>query len=902
MGNEKEKLEAKKNFTVSLITAAKTRWSEYVPTREEVDALAVNLAKVLGLDEGDAISCAKEAYYEIDSRMGLGVSLVDPEATYDKEWVYKRKDIEWFYSDAYEKHLKKEKWSPTVVQSLSDVGTKILCHLQDPTSPGVWDRRGLVIGHVQSGKTANYLGLVAKAADAGYKFIIVIAGVHNNLRRQTQERVDEGFVGRTKYEESWKTVGVGHGFDNDEHPIPLTNIYSDFNKRTADDSGWTINNYKNPVVLVIKKNVSTLKSLYRWLDELNTKGRGRISDVPMLMIDDEADNASINTKKEDNDPTQTNRRIREILSLFDKSCYVGYTATPFANIFINPDAYGDEQIREELFPRDFIYCLDAPTTYFGPDRVFLDDESSDRILETIDDAENYIPFVHKKDFDVLDLPPSLYRAIRQFVVVKSIRKLRGQDEKHCSMLVNVSRFVDVQALVRTHINVYLKKLKDAIKANYLMPDAVSQENENMDQLKKVFEADFGDVDVTWEELKPALYDAADSIRTFVVNSKSDEPLDYKKYERDDHGLTAIAVGGLSLSRGLTIEGLCISYMYRNTRMSDTLMQMGRWFGYRTGYDDLCKVHLPQDSINWYSRIAISSEDLRDQIIQMRRDKLSPKVFGLYVMSHPDTLLVTAANKMRSAESITVRQNYSEKAVESESLPNNKSINELNQDLIIRYWRDGFGKVGNVFFPSKEGKGWYQSDIDTKQIVTFLNNFHCTSRTLEKRNFSVKYLNSIINKFPLSDVALVSEKDGFLEHDYYLHPRERSATYVKEEDAWRVNQGRVGGRHEHYGLSPEQMAAAMTQAVLDAEAKGKKIKRPADRYYRVERNKPLLMIYNLKLVDGEKENNSVPAFVLSFPRVDYFHTVSVVANRVFLEKSIGVDLDTLIQDEVEDDDG
>ena len=131
----------------------------------------------------------------------------------------------------------------------------------------------------------------------------------------------------------------------------------------------------------------------------------------MLMIDDEADNASINTKKEDNDPTQTNRRIREILSLFDKSCYVGYTATPFANIFINPDAYGDEQLRGELFPREFIYCLDAPTTYFGPDRVFLDDDSSDRILETIEDAENYIPFVHKKDFDVLDLPPSLYLSL-----------------------------------------------------------------------------------------------------------------------------------------------------------------------------------------------------------------------------------------------------------------------------------------------------------------------------------------------------------------------------------------------------------------------------------------------------------------------------------------------------------
>ncbi|OOE40046.1 endonuclease [Salinivibrio kushneri] len=899
MENEKENLEAKKNFTVSLITAAKTRWSEYVPKREEVDALAVDLAKVLGLDEGDAISCAKEAYYEIDSRMGLGVSLVDPEATHDKEWVYKRKDIEWYYSDAYEKHLKKEKWSPTVVQSLSDVGTKILGHLQDPTSPGVWDRRGLVIGHVQSGKTANYLGLVAKAADAGYKFIIVIAGVHNNLRKQTQERVDEGFVGRTRVEDKWKIVGVGH--DDYPHPATLTNIYADFNKRTADHSGWSINDFSQPVILVIKKNVSTLKSLHRWLDELNSKGHGKIKDVPMLMIDDEADNASINTKKEDTDPTQTNRRIREILSLFDKSCYVGYTATPFANIFINPDAYGDEQLREELFPRDFIYCLDAPTTYFGPDRVFLDEDSSDRILETIDDAENYIPFVHKKDFDVQDLPPSLYRAIRQFVVVKAIRKIRRQDEKHCSMLVNVSRFVDVQKLVRTHISVYLKKLKEAIKANYLMPDSVSQKNENMEKLKQVFEAGFNDADVSWEELKRALYDAVESIRTFVVNSKSDEPLDYKKYERDGHGLTAIAVGGLSLSRGLTIEGLCISYMYRNTRMYDTLMQMGRWFGYRSGYDDLCRVHLPQDSIDWYSHIAISSEDLRDQVIQMRLDGLSPKDFGLYVMSHPDTLLVTAANKMRSAESITVRQNYSEKAVESDILPNERSINDFNQRLIAEYWKENFGVEDRKILPTVGGKGWYLGDVDTNKIVEFLNQFKCSPKTSEKRNFALKYLNSIINKYACSDVALVSEKPGTLEHDYTLSPRTRRATFVKGESNWRVNQARVGGRHEHYGLSQEQRDAAMEKAVADAKEKGRDIKKPADRYYRVERNKPLLIIYNLNLVDGDNENVSVPAFVLSFPKVDYFHTVSVVANRVYLEKSIGIDLDTLIQDEVEDDD-
>ncbi|OOE88911.1 Z1 domain-containing protein [Salinivibrio sharmensis] len=902
MRNEKKKFEANKVFISALINTAKGKWEEYIPTREEVDELAINLAEMMGLQELDVLSLAKEAYYEIDSKMGVGVSLVDPEAVHDDEWVYKRKDIKkWLYSDAYEKYLRDKGWSPTVVQSLSDVGTKILGHLQDPTSPGVWDRRGLVIGHVQSGKTANYLGLVTKAADAGYKFIIVIAGSQNNLRKQTQERFDEGFIGRTKNGESWQEVGVGLSFDEINFPVSVTNVYSDFDKKTADISGWSLGSRSQPVVMVIKKEHNILRNLKQWLEDLNTK-ESRTVRVPMLMIDDESDYASINTKKNSDETTTINKGIREILNLFDKSAYVAYTATPFANIFINPDAYGgDQDLQDDLFPRDFIYCLDAPTTYFGPDRVFLDDESSERILETIDDAKNYIHLGHKKDFDVLELPPSLYRAIRQFVLVKAIRKVRGQDEKHCSMLVNVSRFVDVQKSVRAHISVYLKKMKVAIKANYLMPDSVSQKNEYMDQLKQTFEADYWDADVSWKELKCTLYDAAESIRTFVVNSKSDEPLDYKKYERDGHGLTAIAVGGLSLSRGLTIEGLCISYMYRNTRMYDTLMQMGRWFGYRTGYDDLCKVHLPHDSIDWYSHIAISSEDLRDQVIQMRLDGLSPRDFGLYVMSHPDTLLVTASNKMRSAENITVRQSYSEKAIESDTLPDDRELNDFNQSLIIKYWKENFGVKDREVLPNEGGKGWYIGDVDTKIIIEFLNQFKCSPKTQEKRNFALKYLKSIVKKYPLSDVALVSEKYGLLEHDYTLSPRTRSATYVKEDKSWRVNQARVGGRHEHYGLSQEQKNAAMEKAVADAKEKGKEIKRPSDRYYRVERNKPLLIVYNLNLVDGENENLAVPAFVLSFPKVDYSHTVSVVANRVYLEKSIGIDLDSLIQDEAEGED-
>ena len=875
MGNEKEILEVQESFIIGLMNMAKFRWPKHVPTRDEIIDLAISLAKDSEL-EPHARRLAEEAYFVIDSRMGLGVSLVDPKATHDKDWVYKRENIEWYYSGAYEKHLRNEGWSPYGVQDLSDVGTKILGHLQDPTSTGEWDRRGLVIGHVQSGKTANYMGLVAKAADAGYKFIIVIAGVHNNLRKQTQERVDEGFVGRTRVEDKWKIVGVGH--DDYPHPATLTNIYADFNKKTADHSGWSINDFSKPVILVIKKNVSTLKSLHRWLDDLNSKGHGKIKDVPMLMIDDEADNASINTKKEDTDPTQTNRRIREILSLFDKSCYVGYTATPFANIFINPDAYGDEKLREELFPRDFIYCLDAPPTYFGPDRVFLDDESSDRILETIDDAENYIPFVHKKDFDIQDLPPSLYRAIRQFVVVKAIRKLRGQNEKHCSMLVNVSRFVYVQSLIRTHINVYLKRLKDAIKANYLMPDSVSQKNENMDQLKQVFEDDFWDAGVSWEELKRALYDAAESIRTFVVNSNSDEPLDYKKYERDGHTLTAIAVGGLSLSRGLTIEGLCISYMYRNTRMYDTLMQMGRWFGYRSGYEDLCRVHLSRDSIDWYSHIAESSDDLREQIKQMRRDGLSPKKFGLYVLDHPDRLLVTAANKMRAGEKRTFKHNFSGRLVESYILSNDDDISSENRDLVKSYWETGFGKGSSCI--EDTDKGWIVRDVDLNQVAEFLNSFRVHESFLERKSAVVTYIKSIYAQFSFADVLLISMKKVEDNAEGLLGAQLRKSAEPKEGGYWRLAKDRLASRgDEKLGLNDSQKQAAKDLAAESG-------KNPSDFHYRTIRKKPLLMVHALNLGEGENSKENVPAFGISFPPGDYSEGVSVVANSVWVDQLHG----------------
>jgi len=867
--NEKEK-----GLIRALITAFEGQ--EDIPRKADIESRARQLAPLLGYD-GDLRLAVEEAMIAIDTWMGAGVSLVDNEAYHDEEWVYKR-DIEWTYSDAYEGYLRGEKWQPSLVQKLSDVGSKILGQLQDPTSEGSWNRRGLVIGHVQSGKTANYMGVIAKAADAGYKFIIVIAGIHNNLRKQTQERIDEGFIGRSSDPENRVAIGVGR---NHDYPCPatLTNINEDFSKNTAAKSGWKINDFGKPIILVIKKNVRTLEALHKWLKELNAQGDGRISDVPMLLIDDEADNASINTNKEDISPTRTNEMIRRILGLFAKSCYVGYTATPFANIFINPDAY-DEDARDELFPRDFIYSLDAPNTYFGPEKVFLDEDSSSVVLQSVIDCEDYLPFSHKKGDAVIELPPSLYRAMDQFIVARAIRNLRGHSRKHCSMMINISRFVTIQQEVRNFISIREKRVREAVKANYMMPEEVSSRNQYMTALRDVFESEYSSCGFEWDEVKKSLVTVFDSLRIFVVNSKSDEVLDFKKYEREGVGLTAIAIGGLSLSRGLTIEGLTVSYMYRNTRMYDTLMQMGRWFGYRPGFEDLCRVHLSEDSINWYSHIANASEELREQIKRMRRDGMSPKQFGLYVQSHPDRLLITAANKMRTGEKVVFNQNFTGTIKECTLLPIDSKVNTENETLIQEFWRSGFGK--NTI---ETRKGWFMPDVDIDLISAFVTQFKVHAASDSLRSSVLDYLHAISDRFPLGDVLLISKGDGN-SSEFMLGAQQRSAKDAKA-GGWQLSRYRLASRgDEKLGLSDEQVARAYEVAENDRNSKGKE---PSDFHYRIVRNKPLLMIHILEPKETSLEElcgQRVPAFGVSFPNGLFDTEIEVVANRVWVEQMYG----------------
>ena len=602
-------------------------------------------------------------------------SALDDDRRDHRPWLSARRgEIRWSFWERYARYLETDqKWAPQTVENLHHDTDMVLERIEDPFRKGEWDRRGMVVGSVQSGKTANYTGLINKALDAGYKLIIVLAGIHSNLRSQTQLRIDEGVIGfdtqkNSKLSQDNRWIGVGQNPGARLRILALTN--------SADNGDFNQNSTPgllalggDPVILVVKKNSRVLKNLLATVLQSSVPNtsdshKRRIKDVPLLLIDDEADNASINVKvrkDEDEEPNRVsaiNGRIRELLSSFAQVAYVGYTATPFANIFINPDAK-TEKHEDDIFPRSFIINVRAPSNYVGPSKVFgLDGDESTNIeaadglpiIRTVEDgaAPDAFPASHKKDHVPLALPPSLRGAIRAFLLASAARRVRGQGGKHCSMLIHVTRFVAVQERVAGLVSAELKALEDRI-AN----GDGTRTPSLIDELKQLWESDFaptssaigaeGGKAVVWEDVLASLYAATSKVAVVTVNGFAKEALDYKEHEAI--GRTVIAIGGDKLSRGLTLEGLVVSYFLRTTRMYDTLMQMGRWFGYRPGYLDLCRLYTTVELVQWYRHIALAEAELRSEFDYMVRAGLTPENYGLRVRTHPGGMIITAINKM-----------------------------------------------------------------------------------------------------------------------------------------------------------------------------------------------------------------------------------------------------------------
>lgn len=716
-----------------------------------------------------------------------------------QKWLdARRAQVQWDFWIRYRTFLQDERnFAPAALKKLDQLTDRILDSLFDPSLQVEIDKRGLVVGQVQSGKTANYAGLVSKAIDAGYRLVIILAGVHNDLRSQTQSRLDEGILGfDTQYARAFNRaegkIGTGKlpwkGIVAHSLTSSLNN--GDFSKKAADSSGFNFDT-QEPLIAVVKKNSAILKRLHDWLQaKARSETEDQIGSKTLLLIDDEADHASINTKPDDaQSPTVINGWIRSILGLFRKSAYVGYTATPFANIFIPMDD-------DNLFPRDFIVNVPAPSNYMGPEKVFgfrmpEDGDGGDDdypVVNRIADYATFFPDRHRKEGPLpSSLPESLKRAIRCFVLVCAIRRIRGQKDAHNSMLVHVSRFQRWQNHIRDLVSDELERYRNGVE----MSDPgilaeLSNTFENNDSCsgyrsfrsvsEQILRSSHGQEDPAvrvhdWKDVKKELWPAISRISVRAIHGNSGDSLEYVNHPQ---GLSVIAIGGDKLSRGLTLEGLTVSYYLRSTKMYDTLMQMGRWFGYRDGYVDLCRLFTSRELNEWFCHITKVSEELRDEFDYMAdRKGATPEEYALKVRTHHGQLQISATNKIRTA--VTIEVTWAGRLVElyefRKALPARRHNLEAAKDFVA--------SLEPV--PEKKGNCFLWHDIPATTIAELLQ--------------SLDVHESLSRAYDPGGLA------RFIEAQYLKHG---------ELDAWRValmNNMRVGknesfdinGKRETIGL-------------------------------------------------------------------------------------------------------
>ena len=840
-----------------------------LPTKNDLQEKIPLLEQVLGcrISDEENEHLVREIISENQISIPLGTEVVKKGW---EPWLHKIEDRSTYYEDRYRHYLLNNEGYPAgVVNKIFEKNEKILDYLENPEREDRWIKKGLVMGYVQSGKTANYISLVNKAADVGYKLIILIAGIHNNLREQTQKRVNEGFIGFDNLEKEY--IGVGQ-IENRRIPGSLTSTLNDFKKTNLQSLGINPKDYKEPIILVIKKNYSTLNNILNWLKGTTTEEK--LSDYPLLIIDDEADNASVNTKKNPDEATKINKQIRQILELFHRRCYVGYTATPFANIFINPNNEDDE-VGVDLFPEDFIVALEAPSNYVGAKRIFLDKDSD--ILRNIEDNEVCLPVKHKADWHVDCLPESLYNAVYMFLLSGAIKRLRGIKNRHHSMLINVSFRIAIQEQIKTILDEDLRDILTIVKYNCKKDLHSMLKNDKIAQMYKVWDIEYSEKDIyTFREILDEISNYERLTKVAVINSKN-EPLRYSDY--DDTGLNVIAIGGYSLSRGFTLEGLTVSYFLRNTQMYDTLLQMGRWFGYRDRYEDLCRVFMRAEAIEWYGYIAEVVEELKEELKIMEYYKQSPRDYGLKIKDHPASLIVTARNKMYNARDALVEVCYSNKLIETRVLSSRENVIEDNLGTVSQFVKD----LGKDFIPNANNYLW--DNINADRILGFLKKFknHPLNQSTDTGALTNYIEKGKEHELELWDVTLIniSKNETYtLFDDFETGKIERSAP--NEDDAIIISgkNHRVGQpSDERIALKAEDIEAAKELAVnlkkMKLEEEGlpdeeieEKLKavKPIGKHYREFRKKPLLILYIVK-VKNTDEFGSVAAYAVSFPKIN-----------------------------------
>ena len=622
------------------------------------------------------------------------------------------------------------------LDSLDQSSNRVLAHLEDPHSAEPFAIRGLVVGYVQSGKTANFSALIAKAADAGYKIVIVLSGLHNTLRQQTQRRLERD-LGREN------VAGVGEA-EAGRRWVWMTGAeaWGDFDPRAVNAALVQGNEH---VILVVKKNKTRLERLIAWM-------QGRVPDhVPVLVIDDEADQASVNTggnrsardevdlvaqtdfegdelAEDELDPSTINLNIRTLVNSFRRCSYVAYTATPFANVLIDPSAH-DTQGGKDLFPSHFIISLPPPPgdTYVGPAQLFGRDRLPGDADNSTADGLDVIEFVPDYEVNMLvppprqragfrpSVPPSLKQALADYVLASAAWLARSDRDMPCTMLIHTDMRRAMQNPLATEV---------AAELAYIRQRWLYEAAEYRPLLARRWTKRFRPVsagmditrDVPFEVIEPHVDKLLrDGIIVRVLNSDWPDTIDFDA----EPTLKAVLIGGNKLSRGVTIEGLLVSYYVRETLYYDTLMQMGRWFGYRGKYVDLTRLYSTELLVSCFHDLATAEEELRRQIARYERDPITPAEFVPKVRTHP-LMAVTQKSKMQSAVNVSV--NYAGQRMQTLRFPEKPDASlTANLDLTRGFLR-------SLGHPTISGSQPSWEDVNPDLIIDFLTRFSVMPQT------------------------------------------------------------------------------------------------------------------------------------------------------------------------------
>lgn len=734
---------------------------------DRIDAIEETV-KTMGILVTNPEELREYLYSEVSFSSSDAASMLcsDERRGKDKEWWNKFKEKNsnsGKYWNRYKAYLSgTKKWSQkTIEKSINEPTDFVMNCLANPNSGVPENSYGEVFGYVQSGKTANYIGLINKAVDAGYKIIIVLAGMHNNLRSQTQMRIDEEVLGfetsidyLKKKKDQGPAIGVGKmGLKMDKSLEPLTSRdeKGDFTKSRANVSRV----YDQPKIFIVKKNTKVLQYVYENLanspnTDTNPDGTKTFScQYSLLLIDDEADQASLNNKyktdksgniSDESDVSKTNELIRRILGLFSCYSYVGYTATPYANVFI--PTICDPELGNDLFPKDFIVCLPKPKGYVGAMEFFGEDDDSEimplrRKINT--DLEDFIDVKTKQI--IAPIPDELKTAILNFIMITATRNVRGQILDPNSMLIHINRFVDVQGVLKSAVSDYYDEVASYINGG---------DTEIFDRMHEIWKNDFVPTTKTmnrdfstymegvecsdWHDIENEIKRLVGNhqIKVMEINGKSDDILCYKEYKDEKRQLNVIAIGGDKLSRGLTLEGLTVSFFMRSSMMYDTLMQMGRWFGFRHKYTDLCRLFVPDELFRWFMVVSFATENLRNQIQYMNDYNRTPMDFGLRIASHPEMLIssrakiktgrectLTFSNTVSQTRSIDISADTYDRNFEATE----RFINRLGKDS-LDHW-EKLGRKSNT-----EHIFW--DDVDGNIVADFFADYK-TSKKASKVN-------------------------------------------------------------------------------------------------------------------------------------------------------------------------